>query len=363
SDAARQIYGHTPQSMLGECPLTFTPAHMCTYKDWISRARKDHGWHNAEREIRRKDGSRGWVTVNGRAVFDSANTIIGFRGAITDTTERHSFIEQLLQSEQRTNDAVRIADGCIFDLDTDGCIIYVSDNAKRLFGADPEDLIGKPTYTLAPDLEPRHLEWLETIRASDGGLESEIRMSPLDGRPDLWTRTICRMLTNDEGELIGYRGIALDVTARKQAALEIIRAKQAAEAAAEERARFLSTMSHEIRTPLNAMIGMTDLLLDMPQSEEQKNLTNSANTAGRHLLGLVNDILDFSKLDAGKLVVEQTPFELEEEINTVRDMLAASAREKHLALEVRINRNAQGCFVGDASRIRQILVNLVGNAI
>ncbi len=363
SGAAKQIYGYEPQEMLGETPLKFTPFHQKTYQEWITNARQNLGWHNVEREVRRKDGSLGWITVKGRTIIDEQGAIAGFRGAITDTTERHGFIEKLLQSERRTNDAVRIADSCIFDLDPDGRMTYVSNNARQLFGADPEELVGQMTYVLAPELKPRHVEWLEAIRNSDGGLQSEIRMTPLDGRPPLWMRTICRVLTNDAGELIGYRGFAIDITARKQADSEIIRAKREAEAAAEERARFLSTMSHEIRTPLNAMIGMTDLLLDMEQSPEQKALTSSANIAGKHLLGLVNDILDFSKLDAGKLVVEKKPFDMEEELGAVRDMLAESAREKGLALELKISPKARGCFTGDAQRLRQILVNLLGNAI
>jgi len=108
---------------------------------------------------------------------------------------------------------------------------------------------------------------------------------------------------------------------------------------------------------------MTDLLLEMSQSDEQKRLTSSANTAGRHLLGLVNDILDFSKLDAGKLVVEKMPFSLESEIMVVHDMLISSAKEKDLSLKLELESKAKGHYIGDPSRIRQILVNLISNAI
>ncbi len=363
SDAVRQIYGYEPIELIGKMPFGVTRDIGDNEEEWLNEIYRNGGWQDVEREIERKDGSTGWVTINGRPIEDSNGNIIGFRGAVTDTTKRHITMSQLVQSERRVNDVVRIAGGCIFDLDTDGHIVYMSDNAKSLFGVDPADLIGKPTYLLAPDLEPRHQEWLAAMRQNDGSLESEIRMTPLNGDPDRWMQTTGRALTDEKGEVIGYRGIAFDVTARKQAALEIIKAKKAAEAAAEERARFLSTMSHEIRTPLNAMIGMTDLLLEMPQSDEQKRLTSSANTAGRHLLGLVNDILDFSKLDAGKLVVEQTPFALESEIMVVHDMLISSAQEKGLALKLQLEDNIKGSYIGDPSRIRQILVNLISNAI
>ncbi len=363
SSAVKQIYGYEPEELIGKTPIAVTRKIGDDPKAWRDKVYRDGGWKDVEREIIRKDGSTGWVILNGRALKNDDGEITGFRGAINDITERKASLEKLVQSERRVNDVVRIAGGCIFDLDTDGYITYVSDSAKRQFGVDPEDLIGKPTYALAPELEPRHQEWLGAIRHSDGGLESEMRVTPLNGESDRWMRITCRLLTDDTGKLIGYRGIAFDVTARKQAALEIIKAKKAAEATAEGRARFLSTMSHEIRTPLNAVIGMTDLLLEMPQDSEQRRLTNSANTAGRHLLGLVNDILDFSKLDAGKLVMEKTPFNLHSEISTVHDMLAHSAQEKGLALDVKIDRAAKGDFIGDPSRIRQILINLIGNAI
>lgn len=363
SDAVRHIYGYEPKELIGKMPFGVTRDIGDHKEEWLSEIHHNGGWKDVEREIVRKNGSQGWVTINGRTIEDSSGKIIGFRGAVTDTTKRHTTMAQLVQSERRVNDVVRIAGGCIFDLDTDGHIVYMSDNAKSLFGVDPAELIGKPTYMLAPDLRPRHLEWLEAMRQNDAGLESEIRMTPLNGDPDRWMQTTGRALTDEKGVVIGYRGIAFDVTARKQAAMEIIKAKKAAEAAAEERARFLSTMSHEIRTPLNAMIGMTDLLLEMPQNDEQKRLTSSANTAGRHLLGLVNDILDFSKLDAGKLVVEQTSFALETEIMVVHDMLISSAQEKGLSLKLDLDRSAKRNFIGDPSRIRQILVNLISNAI
>ncbi len=363
SSAAKQVYGYDPEELIGIYPTFIRSVDNEEYSTLTTQAHANQGWDNVERRVTRKDGTQGWINVNGRAILDANDVVIGFRGAVSDITERHETTEKILESNRRVNDIIRIAGGCIFDLDTKGNIIYISDSAKTMFGADPDDLIGQPTYTLAPFLKPRHQEWLDAIRHSDGGFESEIIMTPLNGEPDRWMRTTCRVLTDDNGTVIGYRGIAFDETARKQAALEIINAKKAAEAAAEERARFLATMSHEIRTPLNAMIGMTDLLLDMPQDEEQKQLTTSANSAGRHLLGLVNDILDFSKLDAGKLVAEKMPFDLEHETQAVRDMLLSSAADKGLDLEIRHERGTKGAFVGDPSRIRQILVNLINNAI
>ncbi len=363
SEAFKAIYKQDPENVLGLMATELNHSRTGGHDQWLATIHKNHGWDNVERQITRPNGSSAWVLINGRSIVDNEGNITGFRGAISDITEQKEHLDAMVTSQQRVNEVVRMAGGCVFDLDTAGVITFISKSAKKIFGSAPEDLIGKPTYYLARDLEPHHVAWLEAIRNSDGGLEREFWIDRMDGGAKLWARTMCRVITDDSGEVIGYRGIVFDVTAQKLAETEIINAKKAAEAAAEERARFLSTMSHEIRTPLNAMIGMTDVLLEMQQNEDQRELTTSANTAGKHLLGLVNDILDFSKLDAGKLVVEKAAFDLQNEIKSVHDMLSITAKEKGLPLVLAFDKNSEGAFIGDAARIRQILVNLIGNAI
>ncbi|VAV97911.1 sensory box histidine kinase/response regulator, partial [hydrothermal vent metagenome] len=224
-------------------------------------------------------------------------------------------------------------------------------------------LRGKPTYVMAPALKDRHEEWLQAIQKSPDGIASDIRLVSPKGNDEIWARVHCAAQLDDDGLCYGYRGVGFDITTQKQAEIAVVRAKEAAEQAAEERARFLSTMSHEIRTPLNAVIGMTDLLLDSEQPSEQAKLTKTANRAGLHLLGLVNDILDHSKLEAGKVILEEIPFDPAEEINNVCDILEATAADKNVALGLSLDRELLTNYQGDPARIRQILLNLVGNAI
>jgi signal transduction histidine kinase/DNA-binding response OmpR family regulator len=202
---------------------------------------------------------------------------------------------------------------------------------------------------------------LKSVRR-DGRWAGQIEFSRKDGRTGI-AETVVVPLRADNGHLVAAIWVNEDVTERKRYEETLRAAKEQAESASVAKSQFLATMSHEIRTPMNGVLGMLDLLLHTPLSEEQHRYTEAARESGEGLLVVIDDILDFSKMEAGKLAIESVDFDLRDLVETVLDLLMRQAQAKGIEISAMIEPNVPTRLRGDSGRVRQIILNLTGNAV
>ncbi len=253
----------------------------------------------------------------------------------------------------------------IFFKDQQSRFIRISRALAHFYGLDdPADAIGKSDSDFYDAQRSRKYmeDEQEIMRTGRSVLDSEQDQTSPDGRIT-WQLTNKVPLYNPEGEIIGTFGISRDITHRKEAEARLQAAMREAEAANRAKSEFLANMSHEIRTPMNAITGMTELVLDTPLTESQRDYLNMVRDSGEVLLTVINDILDFSKVEAGKLELERKAFEIREVFGDAMKSLGLRAHSKGLELVCQIRPSVPEWLIGDASRLRQVAVNLVGNAI
>lgn len=308
---------------------------------------------NAEFRVQDAGDGYRWVQLRGRV--NDATRVLGFASDIT----RRKVAESLLHSTVTRLGAVldHVDDG-IATLDVLGRVCTVNPALVKLLGVSKEKLGGsRLAQFLVPDEQSDALPGWDQL--ADGGLhECQVLLS--NGKPSPVELLARRMDgVGDERFTVVIRGIAQ----RKRHELQLRAAMEEAQAATEAKGNFLATMSHEIRTPMNGVMGMTQILLDTDLTDEQRETAEIIFSSGEALLTLINDILDFSKIEAGKLQLENIPFDFRTAIREVMELLAASARRKSLDLYVDYPEGQPHAFLGDVGRFRQILLNLVSNAI
>src|SRR5262245_42841290 len=258
--------------------------------------------------------------------------------------------------------ALRSVSECVVVTDMANTILFVNDAFVRTYGYSAGELIGGNIDIVRSGNNPRPV--IDRILPSTlaGGWSGEVLNRRRGGEefPVFLSTSVVR---NEKNEPIALIGVAIDITARKQQERQLVEAREAAEAAARTKSQFLAAMSHEIRTPMNGVIGMTELLLNTPLTPDQRDFVETIHLSGESLLTIINDILDFSKIDSGKIELELSPFKVREAIEEVLKLLTTKAVEKGLELVYRVESKVPAYVEGDETRFKQVLINLVGNAI
>jgi PAS domain S-box-containing protein len=292
----------------------------------------------------------------------TVQTLLGI-SAYRRVIGQRALLGELEDSERRFRALAMRAPVGIFRCDANARYTYTNVEWSRLAGLSAEQALGGGwAQAVHPeDRERCRQRWRHAVRLGIE-FEAEFRFLHPDGTVR-WVYSRAAVVAGDAGSTRERIGMTVDVTDRRQAEESLTRAKEVAEAATHAKSEFLAKMSHEIRTPMNGVLGMLELALETELAPDQKDYVETARASGANLLGIINDILDVSRIEARKLELEAIPFSLRQLMETALKPLIQLARGKGLAFELDVGLHVTDGLVGDALRLQQVLVNLVGNAI
>ena len=336
SERARVVEGLDHQAWLMDEPLE-TPF-------W-------HGEGDARRDLRLV--KRRVVGPEGEVLLSCAVDVTDFKKAERQLQQQHTFIQSILDT----------APVMVYVKDREGRFLLVNRATSELFGLNPVDLRGHHVEALHPRAEEVALYGEGDQRVIDEGVKvtQEQSFTPPDGSRR-WFQVTKLPLRTPSGEM-QCLGIAVDVTALKRTEAQLRQAKEEAESANEAKSRFVATMSHEIRTPLNSLLSSAQELSSSPISVDQAELVTIIERSGDHLLQLVNKVLDFSRITSGRVELASEPFDPVALLNEAKQITAPAALTRGLELKLERPDAWTGPLLGDPTQLRQVLVNLAGNAV
>ncbi len=312
--------------------------------------------------IRRKDGGVVWIGHHCVSIATPEGVCLGRRISNRDITDRKRYEIALAEREELMRLFVKHAPASIAMFDRKMRYIAVSRRWCDDYGLDPDKILGVSHYDLIPETPERWREIHRRCLAGAVELQDDDPFTRADGRTQYISWEI-RPWRNESREVGGIVCFSEDVTSRRITQQALLAAKEAAETANRAKSEFLANMSHEIRTPLNGVLGMLQLLRDGAAPQEQELYSRMAFDAARRLLSLLNDILDFSRMEAGRISLTSEPFSLAELLESVTNVFRVTSLERGVALSCEVVPGSADRFMGDEARIRQILFNLVGNAL
>ncbi|MDD5393265.1 MAG: PAS domain S-box protein [Thiothrix sp.] len=362
------LYGTTPEELVGKDDGDFNPnkeqvefyrqnvqqilreGKTCVVMEQSTDASTGEIRHyqSIKKPVRRQNGSKNLLVL------------------ASDVTDLHTARTRAEASEQRLRYVLEATAEGIWDWRVGTS--HLVNNARwcELFGFPADEIEHSMEdfgYMLLEEEREGVMAAIQSCLQGNGAYSHEHRMRHKNGHI-IWVRDRGNVVEwSADGQPLRMVGSVVDITDAKQAQLELERAKEAAEAASKAKSEFLAVMSHEIRTPMNGVLGMVELLQITGLNNNQRHYTDIIATSGKHLLGVIEDILDFSKIEANKIELLEESFDLQALVDEVIGLLHEQAAHKQLYLKLHTDLQGKNCLIGDAHRLRQVLFNLIGNAI
>ncbi|HEU4415823.1 MAG TPA: PAS domain S-box protein [Candidatus Angelobacter sp.] len=359
---AEALFGYRAEEIIGQSVTRLAPPDMVDkINDVIQRVKCGEEMPTYDGRGLTKDGRVLDISATVSPVTNADGELVAVAAILRDISRRKRAETELNQSEQRYRLLFERNMAGVFRSSQNGNFLDCNDAGAKILGYESgADLIGRPATDVF--FAPEEKEVVDQEMMRKGMVPNqELRMRRKDGSA-VWVMSNTSIMEGGPGGPV-VEGTFIDISARKQAEEQLRLAKEAAEAANRAKSEFLANMSHEIRTPMNGVIGMTELALDTDLSPVQRDYLNTVKASADALLTVINDILDFSKIEARKLEIERVGFSLREMVRGTLKGLAVRAREKNLALLCHFAPDAPDAVMGDPVRLRQILMNLVGNAV
>jgi two-component system sensor histidine kinase/response regulator len=394
--ALARMFGFQSLNELMDVPICDLHLKLTDRTDFIDEVRQKGFISNKELQLRRRDGSHLVASCTAAIKYDENGRLIHLDGILEDITEQKKAEADLRESEENYRTILESIQEGYFEVNLAGDLTFFNESMSRIAGYSPRELtnLNYKKYT-TPETGKRMFEMFNRVyQTGKPAPVDEYDIIHKDGT--IRTLELGASLKKDrQGKIIGFSGVVRDVTQRKKADEELRRlneelehrvaertaqledtnqtleeaieatAKLAreAEAANVAKSEFLANMSHEIRTPLNGIIGMTELALETNLDDNQRNLLLTIATEANALLDVINDILDFSKVEAGMLEIEDIPFDLQLVMEGVANSVALGAQKKGIEFISFLSPNVPPRLLGDPVRLRQVLINLAGNAV
>ncbi len=366
NSAAEKLYGWSAEEVLGKYVVNFTTAEMSQADSAQIMVNLKHGEAWAGEFVgKHRDGRTFPVFVTTVPFYDEEHTLLGLIGISDDITRRKQAEEALRASEQRLNAFFTSAPAGLALLDDNLRYVKINDTAAQINGIPPEQHLGRRFSEVLPGLADATMPLLEhVLTTGEAILNTELSGT----RPDnpgvvRYMQMSIFPVPGADGIPAGVGAIFIEITERKHAEQALQQARNAAEAAARAKSEFLANMSHEIRTPLNAIVPTTRMLLETELTPLQRESVAMIAAGSDVLLAIINDILDLSKIEAGQLELEYRPFNVHTCIAESVNLFAQQAAHKGLRLTSHIAEHTPPMLLGDEVRLRQVIANLVSNAV